>query len=44
MLNFGVQYEIGGHIIGPWMSVGFIIGVILVIGVVSAFLFTRKNK
>ena len=44
MLDFGVQYEVGGHIIEPWMSVGFIIGVMLVIGIVSALLFSRKNK
>ena len=44
MLNYGVQYEVFDQIIQPWMSIVFIIGVILVIGIVSALLFSRKNK
>lgn len=43
-LNFGVKYEVSGHTIQPWMSMGFIIGVTLMIGIIAALLFVRKNK
>lgn len=44
MLNFGVQYEVGGTILEPWMSVAFIIGTTLIIGLLTVVLFARKNK
>lgn len=44
MLYYGVQYEMGGTIIAPWMSLLFIIGTIVIIGIVAAVLFAKKNK
>lgn len=44
MLTYGVNYEIGGAIIEPWVSVVFIIGSIIVIGGIVTILFIRKNK
>lgn len=44
MLTYGVQYEIGGTIIEPWVSLVFIIGAIMIIGGIVAILFIRKNK
>lgn len=44
MLYYGVQYEMGGTIIAPWMSLLFIIGTIIIIGIVAAVLFAKKNK
>lgn len=44
MLLYGVQYEIGERIIEPWMSLLFIIGMIMLVGIIAAIIFARKNK
>jgi multidrug/hemolysin transport system permease protein len=44
MLTYGVQYEISGTMVEPWMSIVFIFGTIAVIGVIAGVLFARRNK
>ena len=44
MIHNGVQYEIGGSVLSSGASVLFIVGTILIVGAISLFLFTRKNK
>lgn len=44
MLMYGVQYEVGGTIVEPWMSLLFIVGTIVIVGMISSILFALKNK
>lgn len=44
MLTYGVQYEINGTVIEPWISLLFIFGTILIVGLVSMIIFSRRNK
>lgn len=44
MLTYGVQYELNGTIIEPWVNILFIVGTIVVMGVISIIIFARKNK
>lgn len=44
MIMFGVQYEVGGVLIKPWMSILFMIGAILIAGAAAVIIFARKNK
>ena len=44
MRDFGVQYEWGGTIVEPWMSLAFISAAMLLFGLVSIILFVKRNK
>lgn len=44
MFTFGVQYEINGTVIEPWLSVLFILATIIIVGIVSAGVFAWRNK
>ncbi|MGN7476305.1 ABC transporter permease [Solibacillus silvestris] len=43
-LDYGVVYEIGGSVVSSTMSLLFIMGTIIVLGTLSAFVFRRKHK
>lgn len=44
MLQYGVMYEINSSLISSTTSVLFVIGTIIVIGIIALLIFIRKNK
>lgn len=44
MFTYGVQYEIGGTVMEPWLSLVLIVGTIVVFGSASLIIFTKRNK
>lgn len=43
-LQYGIQYEVGGIMIEPWISLLYIIVTMLITGTVAVIAFMRKNK
>lgn len=44
MRTFGVQYKLGDTVIEPWMSLVFIFGTVLIVGLITVVIFARRNK